>query len=333
MGFSVETLDRYLAQHFEGYDGPVAIRQLVGGKSNPTFLVESGAGRYVLRKKPPGLLLQTAHMIEREYRVCQALRGSEVPVPAMLLLCEDASVIGTPFFVMEYVEGRVVRDPALPELSSPAERRAAYEDMCRVLAAVHAVDYRRVGLGDYGKPGNYFRRQIERWTRQYIAAKTQEIEPMERLMAWLPEHVPSDDTVSLVHGDYQLHNVLLHPREPRIVALLDWELSTLGHPLADLAYNCAKYHAPDAAPPEAGIPTEREYVAMYCKRTGRSEIRDWNFYLAFAFFRSASIGQGVYMRGLKGNAASADALTMGATAVQHATDGWRMAQRTATIGA
>jgi aminoglycoside phosphotransferase (APT) family kinase protein len=279
----------------------------------------------VLRKKPPGTLLPTAHQIEREYRIYRALEGTDVPVPKAYLLCEDPAIIGTAFYVMDFVQGRNFRDSALRDLSVE-DRRAAYDDMSRVLAALHSVDYKAKGLTDYGKPGNYFERQISRWTKQYVAAKTHDIEPMDKLLEWLPKNVPTDDTTTIVHGDYQLYNLLFHPTEPRIVALLDWELSTLGHPMADLAYNCMKYHTMEASSLGEGVPTENEYIAMYCKRTGRERIPDWNFYVAFGFFRLASIIQGVYKRGLQGNAASAAALSMKNVVDQTAATGWKVAQ-------
>jgi aminoglycoside phosphotransferase (APT) family kinase protein len=322
--FDVDALDRYLSKHLDGYRGKPEIKQFEGGQSNPTFLLTSGDRRYVLRKKPPGTLLPTAHMIEREYRIYRALEDTDVPVPRAYLLCEDASIIGTAFYVMDYVQGRNFRDNGLNALP-PDERRAVYDDMCRVLAALHSVDYKAKGLTDYGKPGNYFERQIGRWSKQYIAAKTHDIEPMDKLMEWLPKNVPADDTTTIVHGDYQLYNLLYHPTEPRVVALLDWELSTLGHPMADLAYNCMKYHTEGAMLGE-GIPTEDEFIASYCKRTGRERIPQWNFYVAFGFFRLASIVQGVYKRGLQGNASSAAALSMKGVVEQTAAAGWRVAQ-------
>jgi aminoglycoside phosphotransferase (APT) family kinase protein len=323
--FDQDALDRYLQKHLEGYRGKPAIQQFEGGQSNPTFLIASGDRRYVLRKKPPGVLLPKAHAIEREYQIYRALEDTDVPVPRTYLLCEDASIIGTPFYVMDYVEGRNFRDSSLRELQ-PDERRAVYDDMSRVLAALHSVDYEKKGLTDYGKPGNYFARQIGTWTKQYLAAKTDDIEPMDRLLEWLPKNIPSDDTTTIVHGDYQLYNLLFHPQEPRVVALLDWELSTLGHPMADLAYNCMKYHTLEAFSLSEGVPTEDEFIAMYCKRTGRARIPDWNFYVAFGFFRLASIVQGVYKRGLQGNAASAAALSMKTVVDQTAASGWQVAQ-------
>ncbi len=324
--FDEPALDRYLQQHLDGYRGKPTIRQFEGGQSNPTFLITSGDCRYVLRKKPPGALLPKAHQIEREYRIYRALADTDVPVPRAYLLCEDASLIGTPFYVMDFVQGRVFRDIGLRDLP-PGDRRAVYEDMCRVLAALHSVDYKAKGLTDYGKPGNYFERQIGTWTKQYIAAKTHDIPSMDRLIEWLPKNMPDDETTTIVHGDYQLYNLMFHPTEPRVVAVLDWELSTLGHPMADLAYNCMKYHDPSqGAALGEGIPTEDEFITMYCKRTGRERIPHWNFYVAFGIFRLASIIQGVYKRGLQGNASSAAALSMKGVIDQTADRGWRVAQ-------
>jgi aminoglycoside phosphotransferase (APT) family kinase protein len=324
--FDEQALDRYLQEHLEGYRGKPTIRQFEGGQSNPTFLITSGDRRYVLRKKPPGALLPKAHQVEREYRIYRALADTDVPVPRAHLLCEDASLIGTPFYVMDFVQGRVFRDIGLRDLP-PADRSAVYEDMCRVLAALHSVDYKAKGLTDYGKPGNYFERQIGTWTKQYIAAKTHDIPSMDRLIEWLPKNMPDDETTTIVHGDYQLYNLMFHPTEPRVVAVLDWELSTLGHPMADLAYNCMKYHDPSQAPSLGeGIPTEDEFITMYCRRTGRERIPHWNFYVAFGIFRLASIIQGVYKRGLQGNASSAAALSMKGVIDQTADRGWRVAQ-------
>jgi aminoglycoside phosphotransferase (APT) family kinase protein len=323
--FDEAALDRYLKQHLDGYRGNLAIRQFESGQSNPTFLITSGDRRFVLRKKPPGTLLPTAHAIEREYRVYRALEGTDVPVPKAYLLCEDASIIGTTFYVMDYVPGRNFRDSTLKDLP-PADRRAVYDDMNRVLAALHSVDFKAKGLADYGKPGNYFERQISRWTKQYIAAKTHDIAPMDALLEWLPKNVPADDTTTIVHGDYQLYNLLYHPTEPRVVALLDWELSTLGHPMADLAYNCMKYHTLEAFALSEGVPNENDFIAAYCQRTGRERIPDWNFYVAFGFFRLASIIQGVYKRGLQGNASSTAALSMKSVVDSTAETGWNVAQ-------
>jgi len=328
--FDERALGAYLAERIDGFKAEIEVRQFEGGQSNPTYLITSGEREYVLRKKPPGRLLATAHMVEREYRIMTALRDTEVPVPRTYLLCEENEPIGTPFFVMEFARGRLLRDSTLPGME-PERRTAVYMEMSRVLAALHAVDPREVGLADYGKPGNYFKRQIERWTRQYLDAKTDEIDCMEELMKWLPANMPEDDSDGIVHGDFLLGNMIFHPEEDRVIAVLDWELSTLGHPLGDLAYNCMPYHLNRGGPPlntlrHLGIPTEQEYVARYCEVTGRSEISNWNFYLAFSFFRYASIIQGVYKRGLQGNASSQSARGLGA-AVQGVGDiGWKLAQ-------
>lgn len=326
-------LARYLADHLPEFRGPLVVRQFEGGQSNPTYHLHTADRDYVLRKKPPGQLLPSAHQVDREYRVMTALRDSAVPVPPTCLLCTDAGVIGTPFFVMACVEGRVFRQPHLPGVP-PADRRAMYDDMVDVLARLHEVDVAAVGLADYGKPGNYYARQIGRWGHQYVAAKTDEIAAMDRLMAWLPEHIPPGDETTIAHGDYRVENLIFHPSEPRVVAVVDWELSTLGHPLADLAYNCLTFHLPaealgraDAAVADwTGLPTEAEYIETYCRRTGRSGIPDWNFYLAFSMFRLASILQGVYARGLQGNAASTYALQRGAAARHIAELAWAIAR-------
>jgi aminoglycoside phosphotransferase (APT) family kinase protein len=324
-------LQGYLERNLPGFQGPLLIRQFEGGQSNPTYFLQTPSRHYVLRKKPPGQLLPSAHAVDREYRVMTALQDSGVPVPPTLLLCTDASVIGTAFFVMGCVEGRVFRQPHLPGVTA-AERAAMYDDMAGVLARLHAVDVTAAGLADYGKPGNYYARQIGRWSQQYVAAKTDEIPAMDRLMAWLPAHIPPGDETAIVHGDYRVENLIFHPTEPRIVAIVDWELSTLGHPLADLAYNCLTYHlAPEALgradvvdSDRSGMPDEAAYVASYCRRTGRAAVPHWNFYLAFSMFRLASILQGVYARGLQGNAASAYALQRGAAARQIAEMSWSL---------
>jgi len=324
-------LEQHLAAHLDGFRGPIEIRQFEGGQSNPTYLLRASGTQYVLRKKPPGQLLPSAHAVDREYRVMSGL-GGRVPVPPMLLMCDDASVIGTPFFIMGCVDGRVFRQPHLPGVSA-ADRAAMYDDMASVLARLHQVDVNAAGLSDYGKPGNYYARQIARWGQQYLAAKTGEIESMDRLMAWLPAHIPPGDEVSIVHGDYRVENLIFHPTEPRIVAVVDWELSTLGHPLGDLAYNCLTYYLPAEAlgrvdlvdSDRSGMPTEADYVAAYCRYSGRSGVQQWNFYLAFSMFRLASILQGVYARGLQGNAASEYALERGAAARLIADRAWALA--------
>lgn len=328
-----EALERYLHEQLPGSRGPIEIRQFEGGQSNPTYLLHTAERDYVLRKKPPGQLLPSAHQVDREYRVMTALRDHGIPVPHTRLLCADESIIGTSFFIMDCVDGRVFRQPHLPGVS-PQDRAVIYHDMADVLARLHQVDVGAAGLADYGRPGNYYSRQIARWSRQYLAAKTGEIPAMDRLMEWLPAHIPPGDETAIVHGDYRVENLIVHPVEPRIVAIVDWELSTLGHPLADLAYNCLTYHlAPEALGraeegeiDRRGLPDEAEYVAAYCRRTGRSGVPNWHFYLAFSMFRLASILQGVYTRGLHGNAASAYALQRGAAARQIAERGWATAQ-------
>jgi aminoglycoside phosphotransferase (APT) family kinase protein len=326
------SLERYLADRLPGFGGPLQIRQFEGGQSNPTYFLHTPERDYVLRKKPPGQLLPSAHAVEREYRVMTALAG-RVPVPPTKLMCDDDRVIGTPFFIMVCVEGRVFRQPHLPGVSA-ADRAAMYDDMADVLARLHGVDVAAAGLGDYGKPGNYYARQIGRWSQQYVAAKTDEIPAMDRLMEWLPAHIPPGDETAIVHGDYRVENLIFHPTEPRIVAIVDWELSTLGHPLADLAYNCLTYYLPPEAlgrveivdTDQSGLPSEADYGAAYCRRTGRSGVPDWHFYLAFSMFRLASILQGVYARGLQGNAASSYALQRGAAARVIADKAWEISQ-------
>ena len=305
--FDEAKLATWLADNVDGAAGPVTVRQFHGGASNPTFLVEAGDQRLVLRKKPPGQLLASAHQVDREYRVMKALGDVDFPVPRMRALCLDDGVIGTTFYVMDFRAGRIFRDARLPGLE-PAERAAIYDELNAVLARLHGVEYGAIGLGDYGRPGNYFVRQIDRWTKQYRGAETQTIPAMETLIEELPRRMPADDTTTIAHGDYRLENVMFHPTEPRIVAVLDWELSTLGHPLADLAYNAMLW---DSKSPSwgtlegvdfatSGIPTREAYVAAYCRRTGRGAIEDFNFYLAFSAFRLASIGQGVFKRNLDG---------------------------------
>ena len=314
------TLGSYLGAHIEGFSGLRSAEKFAGGQSNPTFLLSADSGKYVLRRKPPGELLKSAHAVDREFRVISALADSEVPVAAGYHLCEDDDVIGSMFYVMSFVDGRIFWNPMLPE-SSNEERAAIYDEMNRVLAALHSIDIDAVGLSDYGKPGNYFERQVGRWTKQYLAAETETIEPMDELMRWLPEHLPADDgQVALVHGDYRLDNMIFHPTESRIFAIVDWELSTLGHPYADLAYQCMQWRLPNTGISKGlddidcgalGIPSEAEYVETYCRRTGRDGISNWTFCLAFSFFRLASIVQGVMKRSLDGNASSTSATQIG----------------------
>jgi aminoglycoside phosphotransferase (APT) family kinase protein len=333
--FDAERLAEWMREHVDGGIGTLEIAQFKGGQSNPTYLVTAGARRFALRRKPPGKLLPSAHAVDREYRVMAALAGTDVPVPKTYALCDDAEVIGTAFFLMDYVEGRVLWDPTLPELT-PAQRTAHYREMNRVIAALHRVDPAAVGLADYGKPGNNLARQIDRWSRQYRASETERIEAMDRLIEWLPANVPSGEETSIVHGDYRIDNVVFHPGEPRILAVLDWELSTLGHPLADFAYHCMTWRMPEGAHARGlvgvdfaalGIPTEREYVAMYCKATGRDRIDHFEYYVAYNMFRLAAILQGVMARALQGNAASAEALAAGRRTRAIAEEGWRQVER------
>ena len=327
-------LAAYLRAHVAAFSGSIGVEQFQGGQSNPTYRVTAGRRRFVLRRKPPGKLLPSAHAIDREYRVMAALADTDVPVAKMIALCDDDAVIGTAFYLMEYVEGRVLWDPTLPGLT-PAARAAHYAELNRVQAALHKVDYRAAGLGDFGKPGHYIERQIARWSKQYEAGGAERIPSMDALIGWLPQHVPPGDETSIVHGDFRLDNVIFHPTEPRVLAVLDWELATLGHPLSDFAYQVMAWRlAPGqfrglkgADFAALGIPTEAEYVAAYCRRTGRASIPNWEFYLIFNMFRIAAILHGVLARALQGNAASRNAFEQGGRARLVADVAWDMAQR------
>lgn len=317
-----DALQAHLEERLPGFDGRLTAEKFAGGQSNPTFLISDGSRKWVLRRKPPGELLASAHAVDREYRVLTALQDTDVPVARTYLLCEDDAVIGSMFYIMEFLDGRVFWDPQLPELASNGERGAFYDEMNRVLAALHGVDVDAVGLADFGRPGNYYERQISRWTKQYRASETETSDAMERLIEWLPANLPADDgAVSLVHGDYRLDNLMFHATEPRIIGVLDWELSTLGHPLADLAYQVMAWQLPndgglrglkDVDRAAFGIPADNEYVQRYCERTGRERIDNWHFYLVFCFFRLAAILQGVKKRALIGTASSPEAEARGA---------------------
>jgi aminoglycoside phosphotransferase (APT) family kinase protein len=318
-----DRLGPYLAEHVPGFGRFESADKFAGGQSNPTFLIRSTGGRFVLRRKPSGTLLKSAHAVEREYRVMAALAATDVPVPRVMHLCEDESVIGSMFFIMEFIDGRIFWDGRLPD-AAPDERWRIYDSMNAALAALHSVDPAGVGLGDFGRPGSYFERQTARWSGQYRASETSAIPPMDALISWLERETPADDgRVSLVHGDYRIDNMIFEPHGPRILALLDWELSTLGHPFADLAYQCMQWRLPSEGAFRGlggldrrahGLPTEAEYVARYCERTGVDGIPNWTYYLAFSFFRLAAILQGVYKRSLDGNASDPErARQMGET--------------------
>ncbi len=319
--FDEKVLADYLESQLDDFRGPLTAEKFPGGQSNPTFAIRAASGNYVLRRKPSGQLLKSAHAVDREYRVLRALANSDVPVARAYHLCDDDSIIGSMFYLMEYVDGKVYWDPALPEVDNNT-RSAMYDEMNRVLAALHSVDIEAAGLSDYGKAGNYFERQFGRWSKQYRASETDTVEAMETLMQWLPANMPEDDgKVSLVHGDFRLDNLMFHQQRPEIVAVVDWELSTLGHPYADLAYQCMQWHMPntggimglaDVDCKALGIPTEQEYVAQYCQRMNIDGIEHWPFYLAFCFFRLAAIVQGVKKRALDGNASSEKAQQVGA---------------------
>jgi aminoglycoside phosphotransferase (APT) family kinase protein len=335
--FDEQRLFDYLSSHVESFQGPLTVSQFKGGQSNPTYLLDAGSGRYVLRRKPPGKLLKSAHAVDREFRVISALYAAGFPVPRPFVLCEDDEVIGTTFFVMEFVEGRIFWDLDLPGLEA-AERTAIYDHVNETIAQLHNYDYAAIGLEDYGKPGNYFERQISRWSGQYRASETSTVDAMNSLMEWLPENIPNDDSASLVHGDFRLDNMILHATEPRVIAVLDWELSTIGHPLADFTYHLMAWQMPKigigstglAGKPlhELGIPDEDSYIEMYCRRTGReSGIADRDFYSAFNFFRLAAILQGIAGRVRDGTAASAHAAQAVDSVLPLATMGWQSANK------
>jgi aminoglycoside phosphotransferase (APT) family kinase protein len=342
--FDSDALSAWMTQHVEGFVGPVTVEMFKGGQSNPTYKLLTPGQSYVMRAKPGPVakLLPSAHAVEREFAVMRGLHGTDVPVPRMYALCEDESVIGRAFYIMEFMAGRVLWDQALPDMA-PAERGAIYREMNRVIAALHSVKFAERGLAHYGKPGNYFERQIGRWSKQYVASITQPITEMDELMAWLPANIPADardeTRVSIVHGDFRLDNLMFHPTEPRVIAVLDWELSTLGHPLADFSYHCMAWHIPPGAfrgigglDVEAlGIPTESDYIRLYCERTGLTTPEalkaDWNFYMAYNLFRLAAILQGIAKRVEAGTASSAQAAKSGDGARNLAQMAWKFAQK------
>ena len=304
----------YLEAHVDGFRDLRSVTKFKSGQSNPTYMIDAASGRYVLRAKPPGKLLKSAHQVDREFRIIKALQTTDFPVPKVMHLSDEDSPIGRMFYVMEFVEGRILWDPTLPEATGNEERSGIYDAMNKTLAALHAVDPAAVGLADFGKPGSYFERQLSRWTDQYRNSETGTVADMDNLIAWLTDNLPADDgKVALVHGDYRLDNMIFHQDRAEVIAVLDWELSTLGHPYADIAYQCMQWHLPHSSGfrglggidrRSLGIPTEAEYVEAYCRRRGITRIDNWTFYLAFSFFRLAAICQGVYKRALDGNASN-----------------------------
>jgi aminoglycoside phosphotransferase (APT) family kinase protein len=338
--FDEQHLSQWLASHVEGFGAALRVRQFAGGQSNPTYRLDTPQGSYVLRRKPPGDLLKGAHAIDREYRVMAALHEAGFPVPRMHVLCLEREVIGTEFYLMDFVPGRVFWNPRLPEVEA-AQRRACFDAMNDTIARLHAIDPQAVGLSDYGRPSDYFLRQIARWSRQYLEDERAGRDPfMDRLVEWLPEHIPAGDEARVVHGDYRCDNLIFHPTEPRVLAVLDWELSTLGHPLADFTYHAMMYRLPpsimrglkgeDLA--ALGLPSETDYVQAYCRRSGRERIDHYGFYIAFNMFRFAAILHGIKGRLLRGNAASAHAAEMAANVEPLARLAWEQAQAADAAG-
>lgn len=334
-------LSDYMHKHVAGFSGDLQIQQFKGGQSNPTFMLTAGSQRYVLRTKPApaSKLLPSAHAIEREFRVMDALSKAGFPAAHQYALCEDEEVIGRAFYIMEFMDGRVLWDQSMPDMSN-AERAAHYDEMNRVIAQLHTIDYKAIGLETYGKPGNYFGRQIDRWTRQYKASETEHIPAMEHLIEWLPQHIPAGEQTTIVHGDYRLDNMIFHPTEPRILAVLDWELSTLGHPLADFSYHCMSWHIVPGLfrgiagldLKSLGIPSEEDYLAKYSERTGIAiHKEDFRFYLAYNMFRMAGILQGIMKRYQDGTASSEQALKSGQAAKPMAIMGWQYASGQKTL--
>jgi aminoglycoside phosphotransferase (APT) family kinase protein len=332
--FDDARLEDWMADHVEGFAGPLTVKEFKGGQSNPTYQLVTPQQRYVLRRKPPGNLLPSAHAVDREFRVIKALNAADFPVPTAYALCEDETIIGTMFYVMEMVDGRIFWDLALPE-QSPTERAAIYDAMITTLAGLQSIDYRQAGLEGFGKTTDYMARQIHRWSKIYVASETSKIPRMDELNAWLPRHIPESQETCIIHGDYRLDNMIIHPQEPRVVAVLDWELSTLGHPLGDFAYHMAPWLIPavdervsslEGLDLEAlGIPTEEQYLTRYCSLTRRSEIPHLAFYKAYTLWRLAAIYQGIIKRVEDGTAASADAPTTTDIVEQFAERAWQYA--------
>ena len=337
--FDVGQLEDYLKANLSGFSGPLKVEQFRGGQSCPTYLLSASSGRYVLRRKPPGKLLPSAHAVDREYRVMSALAKEGFPVPTPYLLCEDDDVVGTMFYVMDFIEGKVYWDPAMPDLDED-KRLAAYADMAHTMAKLHTYDVAAIGLEDFGRPGNFFARQISRWSKQYLASETDQVKEMHDLVAWLPESNPADDTACLVHGDYSMHNVLYHPNEPKVVAILDWEISTLGHPLGDVSYNTLIWYGPrfeggmatlagtDCA--SLGVPNLDQYMQIYFDAVGRDPVTDMAWYRAYTMFRLACIYQGIVGRVRDGTAANPHAMELAARVKPLAELAWTEAK---TLGA
>ena len=335
--FDAGVLEDYLVEHLDGFVGPLTVSQFKGGQSNPTYLLEAPSGKYVMRRKPPGKLLKSAHAVDREYRVISALHAAGFPVPRPYLLCDDDEVVGTMFYVMSFVEGRILWELDLPSCDRD-ERGAIYDAMNNTIADLHNLDFEAIGLGDYGRPGNYFARQISRWSQQYQMSEIDKIPEMDALISWLPGNIPNDESTSIVHGDYRLDNMVLHPTEPKVIAVLDWELSTIGHPLGDFTYHLMSWRMPGLGIGSAGlvgkdlaalgIPDEQSYVDLYCKRTWRSEgISNRDFYAAYNFFRIAAILQGIAGRVRDGTASSAHAAKSGSVVAPLAKIAWECARR------
>jgi aminoglycoside phosphotransferase (APT) family kinase protein len=334
----LDRLAAWLERHVTGFRGPLRAERFAGGQSNPSYRIDAASGPYVLRRKPPGPLLPSAHAVEREYRVMRALAATAVPLPRVHALCEDDSVIGSAFYVMEYLDGRIFWDQRLPEIADTAERAAMFDSMNAVIAALHEVGYGAVGLADFGRPGNYMGRQIARWSRQYRASETEPIAAMDRLIDWLPLHLPPESAPAIVHGDYRMDNLVFHKTKPLVIGVLDWELSTIGDPLADFAYHVMSWRVtPELFRGLAGIdfaalgiPDENSYVAAYCRRTRREGIADWDFYMIYSLFRIAAIVQGIARRAIDGTAASPEAAAIGRTARPLAEQAWDLARSLGT---
>jgi aminoglycoside phosphotransferase (APT) family kinase protein len=338
--FNEQNLEDYMAAHVEGFEGPLEVRQFKGGQSNPTYQLVTPNKKYVMRRKPPGKLLPSAHAVDREYKVITALGSIDFPVPRTYCLCKDESVVGTMFYIMDMVEGRILWDPLLPDLPKEG-RRAIFEAKIKTLADLHNADYKAIGLGDFGKEGEYFERQISRWTKQYQLSETQEITSMNKLIDWLPGNIPGNDEVSIVHGDFRLDNMVLHQDKPQVAAVLDWELSTLGHPLGDFTYHLMQWYMPsdagstntlkDADFDALNIPDAEEYTRLYCAHTGRDSIENMDFYIAYNMFRLAGILQGIVGSVRDGTASNAHAAAM-ADRVKPLSDmGWEYALRAGAV--